>query len=224
MAEPLLVFLLHGYARTRRDMGSLAAAVEAAGHRAVAVQLPTTFGDLDDCLQALEDQALPELRRRPDTGHALIGHSFGGLIARHWIARGAPTPRRLLTIATPHQGSELADLALRWPALGRILPPLDCLRSGQQAPRFDRPRPFRIGALAGDCPVSPMSPGGLLLSGPNDGRVTVASALPEDADHTRVLPLDHHRIHHHPDTLAAVCRFLGAGPLSLSAPTARRDS
>lgn len=221
MAEPLLVILLHGYARSRRDMASLAAAVEATGHRALAVQLPTTFGDLDDCLQALEDQALPELRRQPVRGHALVGHSFGGLIARHWIARGAPTPRRLLTIATPHQGSELADLALRWPVLGRILPPLDCLKSGQRAPRFAPPRPFRIGAIAGDCP---RSPGGLLLTGPNDGRVTVASALPEDADHSRILPLDHHRIHHHPDTLAVVCDFLESGELSLSAPIARRDS
>lgn len=212
MAEPLRVILLHGYARTHRDMASLAAAVERAGHRALSVRLPTTFGSLDDCLRALGEQTRDALADRAgrDGGHALVGHSFGGLIARHWIARGAPAPRGLLTIATPHHGSELADLALRWRVLGRILPPLECLRRGPRAPCFDAPRPFRIGAIAGD---SAPLPGGLLLPGPNDGRVSVASALPPDADQTRILPLDHHRIHHHPDTLDAVCRFLSGDTL-----------
>ncbi|MCU0754311.1 MAG: alpha/beta fold hydrolase [Xanthomonadales bacterium] len=217
-APPLLVLLLHGYARTRRDMASLAVAIDAAGHRPLAVPLPTTFGRLDDCLAALRQTALPAIRQQLAAGgaYALVGHSFGGLIARHGLARGLPQPAALLTIATPHQGSELADLALRWPALGRILPPLDCLQTGTQTPCFDPPRAFRIGAIAGDHAAPP---GGLLLHGPNDGRVTVASALPLDADCSCILPLDHHRIHHHASTLQAVCRFLGGGRLSLPRPT-----
>lgn len=212
MAEPLLVLLLHGYARTRRDMASLASALAAAGHRTLSLQLPTTFGTLEDCLQALDQQAGDTVRAHRANGgaYALVGHSYGGLIARHWLARGAPTPCALISIATPHRGSELADLALRWPLLGRVLPPLACLRCGVAGPHFDAPRRFRIGAIAGD---RPRGPAGVLLAGPNDGRVTVASALPDDADAHLVLPLDHQRIHHHPDTLAAVGRFLAGGPL-----------
>jgi pimeloyl-ACP methyl ester carboxylesterase len=214
MAEtpPLLVILLHGYARTRRDMGSLASAISAAGHRPLAVQLPTTFGSLSDCLAALDAAVARELQRQRAAhgAHALVAHSFGGLIARHWLAAGAASPTALLTIATPHQGSELADLALRWPTLGRILPPLHCLKTGTHTPCFHAPRAFRIGAIAG---AGAQTPAGLLLQGPNDGRVTVASALPDDADCRCILPLDHHRIHHHPTTLAAVCRFLDGGDL-----------
>jgi alpha-beta hydrolase superfamily lysophospholipase len=213
MAEPpLLVLLLHGYARTRRDMASLARALEAAGHRTLAPTLPTTFGTLQDCLDTLQREAGETVRAQRAAGgaYALVGHSFGGLIARHWLARGAPTPRALLTIATPHRGSELADLALRWPVLGRMLPPLHALRCGPQAPCFGSPRAFRNGAIAGD---RTRNPAGLLLPGANDGRVTVGSALPEDADARLVLPLDHQRIHHHPTTLDAIRRFLAGGTL-----------
>ncbi len=212
MAESLLVILLHGYARTRRDMASLASALEAAGHRTLSVQLPTTFGDLDECLAALDQQTREPLRalRTDGGGFALVGHSFGGLIARHWLARASALPRSLLTIATPHQGSELADLALRWPLVGRLLPPLAQLRSSVRAPTFEPPRAFRIGAIAGCCEFTPS---GLLLPAPNDGRVSVASALPTDADHCRVLPLHHQRIHHDPQTLAAARRFLAGGGL-----------
>lgn len=211
MAEPpLLVLLLHGYARTRRDMASLARALDAAGHRTLAPTLPTTFGTLQDCLDTLQRAAGETVRAQLAAGgdYALIGHSYGGLIARHWLARGAPMPSALLTIATPHRGSELADYALRWPVMGRVLPPLAGLRCGPQSPALPQPNRVRIGAIAGD---RTHSPAGRLLPGPNDGRVTVVSALPEDAGARLVLPLDHQRIHHHPTTLGAVVHFLRTG-------------
>lgn len=211
MAEgPLLVVLLHGYARSRRDMESLAGALRAAGHAPLSPNLPTTFGTREACLDALDRQIGDTVRARLAAGgdYALVGHSFGGLLARHWLAGGGPAPRALVTIASPHAGSELAELASRWPGLTRVLPPLQALRCGAQAPDFPAPRAFRIGAIAGN---HAPGPAGRLLPGPNDGRVTVASALAGDADDCLLLPLDHQRIHHHPDTCSAVEHFLRTG-------------
>lgn len=219
MAERLLVVLLHGYARSSRDMASLGRTLTAAGHAVLAPDLPTTFGTRAACLEALQRQIGDAIRDWRSAGgdYALVGHSFGGLLARHWLAGGAPTPRALLTIASPHTGSELADLALRWPGLARVLPPLEALRCGPQAPTFTTPRPFRIGAIAGTRALGPAS---LLLPGPNDGRVSVASALAVDADDRLILPLDHQRIHHHPDTCSAVEQFLRTGRFPAAAGAA----
>jgi triacylglycerol esterase/lipase EstA (alpha/beta hydrolase family) len=43
----------------------------------------------------------------------LVGHSMGGLVARAYLARlgGAPRVARLVTIGSPHHGSELARIA-----------------------------------------------------------------------------------------------------------------
>ena len=61
---------------------------------------------------------------------ALIAHSQGGLIARHYIAErllsGQPLRvSRLLTFATPHQGSEFATLARKIPFNSQQLEDID---------------------------------------------------------------------------------------------------
>ncbi|MFQ5665687.1 MAG: lipase family alpha/beta hydrolase [Candidatus Binatia bacterium] len=50
-------------------------------------------------------------RAAPDCPVALVGHSLGGLVLRYYLQHSpAPHVRRIVTLGTPHQGSELARL------------------------------------------------------------------------------------------------------------------
>lgn len=53
----------------------------------------------------------------------LIGHSMGGLDGRYLISRHDPEKRiaSLTTLATPHQGSQLADLFMQVPLLKQLI-------------------------------------------------------------------------------------------------------
>jgi triacylglycerol esterase/lipase EstA (alpha/beta hydrolase family) len=54
-------------------------------------------------------QAIYALRQEPLT---LVGHSAGGVVARTWLVRTPTVPvNALITIASPHLGTPLADIA-----------------------------------------------------------------------------------------------------------------
>lgn len=108
---PLL--LVHGYGCSRGIWRLQRARLEAAGHVVATVTLTPPFGHLDDMV--------PLLARRIDevlaaTGAAqlvLIGHSMGGLVCRDYLAlAGGAKVAQLITLATPHQGSQLAAMGL----------------------------------------------------------------------------------------------------------------
>ncbi|MGY3958733.1 esterase/lipase family protein [Aeromonas popoffii] len=111
--SPLPLLLVHGYGCSRGIWRLQRARLEAAGHVVATVTLTPPFGHLDDMV--------PLLARRIDevlaaTGAAqlvLIGHSMGGLVCRDYLAlAGGAKVAQLITLATPHQGSQLAAMGL----------------------------------------------------------------------------------------------------------------
>jgi pimeloyl-ACP methyl ester carboxylesterase len=57
-------------------------------------------------------------------GIVLIGHSRGGLVARKYVASGDKRVRGLVTLATPHRGSRMAQWAGYLSPLASLLNPL----------------------------------------------------------------------------------------------------
>jgi pimeloyl-ACP methyl ester carboxylesterase len=76
-----------------------------------------------------EEQALGVLRHHPDLlerPSVLVGHSTGGLTARVLATHCSSTVKAVITIGTPHHGTELAENAVQRAAsdhdsLGRVL-------------------------------------------------------------------------------------------------------
>jgi len=58
-------------------------------------------------------EAIDHIKERHGPVH-LVAHSMGGLIARYYLQemQGAPNIRSLITLATPHQGTPVAHLAI----------------------------------------------------------------------------------------------------------------
>lgn len=107
--RPLL--LVHGYGCSRGVWWLLRRRLEAAGHVVATVSLTPPFTSIG--------KLVPQLNRRIEevcaaTGApqvVLIAHSMGGLVCRSYLARhGIARVARLVTLATPHAGSELARL------------------------------------------------------------------------------------------------------------------
>jgi triacylglycerol lipase len=74
------------------------------------IDLGAPFASLDSNVEVL-DQRIEKLRQNKAVEIILIGHSMGGLVCRAWLsANEGMDIRRLITIGTPHQGSQCAKL------------------------------------------------------------------------------------------------------------------
>ena len=107
------VLLVHGYLCNRGVWWWLKPRLERAGHVVATVTLEPVLGQIDDSVQPLMERIEAVCRETGAQRVALVCHSMGGLTARAYLrACGSERVARLITIATPHQGSVLARLGL----------------------------------------------------------------------------------------------------------------
>jgi triacylglycerol esterase/lipase EstA (alpha/beta hydrolase family) len=92
----------------------LAAALRDEGRDATVVTLAGDgTGDLREQAQVLDDAAAAALDRTGAPTLDLVGYSAGGVTVRLWLTEfdGAPLTRRVVTLGSPHHGTDLAGLA-----------------------------------------------------------------------------------------------------------------
>jgi len=149
-----------------------------------------------------------------------------------------PSVRRVITIATPHRGSEFSNSATRW--LGHKLIALpNLLAKANGRLRRENPNYFRddnlldittsIDSLAADSPILPVvlespqapwvhyhnivgkiDPSGWFgkISNEGDGVVDLSSARLQYVESEIVVPADHLNVHRHPRSVLEVRRIL----------------
>ncbi|WP_342117422.1 esterase/lipase family protein [Pseudoduganella sp. OTU4001] len=109
----LPVLLVHGYGANGGFWVHLAAQLEAQGFSHATVDLEPVFGDIDGYAAQLE-QAVQALCAASGSERIIIvAHSMGGLVARAWLRRfGASRAARIITLGTPHHGTDLAQMGV----------------------------------------------------------------------------------------------------------------
>lgn len=143
----------------------------------------------------------------------IVTHSLGGLVARGLIATHRPSKLgRVVMLAPPNQGSELADLLFDLKLSASILGPVGGVLRTQRL-RADAallgPVDYELGIVAGNVSLTPIPE--RILPRPHDGKVSVASTLLEGmADHI-VVPVPHSLMPVHPASIAQAIAFLGGG-------------
>lgn len=183
----------------------------------------------DDYWHLLTDRPFEELEADEATRNAL---------ARTVYFEPNPSIRRVITIGTPHRGSEYANDYTRWLARKLISLP-EMMISATSRLNRDNPGFFRnkelltistsIDSLAPNSPVlpvmlrSPRSPrttyhnivglvsdAGIVgsLAGGSDGIVDYESAHLDDVASEITVPSDHLTVHHHPRAILEVRRIL----------------
>jgi len=207
------VVLIHGFMRNSKDMQPLKENLDTLGYEGILVNLPLTYQRFEHSVSLLEgilEDRLLNLRKREKIH--LVGHSTGGLVIRNWLATTKHISKvdKCVLMATPNQGSELADIAGKYfPLLPGVCKALASLQSRnvKELPTLGN-LPVEIGAIAGDNNNFLL---GRLLKGENDGRVTVESVRIAGLKDFKVLPFGHHEIHKKYETALLVDQFLQTG-------------
>lgn len=112
-ARPGPVLLVPGYGGSVASLSSLAGFLRANGRDVTVVSLPDQArGDLTDQSRVLGTAVEAVLDRTGSGSVDVVGYSAGGVVARLWVTEegGAGRVRRLVTLGSPNQGTEVAEL------------------------------------------------------------------------------------------------------------------
>lgn len=107
------VLLVHGYGCNRGTWIRIIRALRRAGWPVATINLEPWSASIDVFAQQLSRRIDQVLLDYGAERVILVGHSMGGLVARRYVARyGDSAVRAVVTLGTPHQGTEIARLGL----------------------------------------------------------------------------------------------------------------
>ena len=206
------VVLLHGMARSALSMKRLEWYLTKQGYRVLNV----TYNSRTNSVEQLAQSYLGPLLLERITDHSVkvhfVTHSLGGVIVREYLSKPVPENiGRVVMLAPPNHGSELIDL-LKAHRFTRCFLGASGLELGTtefDAPNRLGPMPVDCGIIAGDCSLNPLS--SHFLTGPNDGKVTVASAKVEGMRDFLVVHSTHTWIGWRRNNLKQIQSFLHSG-------------
>jgi pimeloyl-ACP methyl ester carboxylesterase len=198
------VVLLHGLGRTPLSMARLSRRLSAAGYATANLGYPSRRSGVLACAAGVLP-AVRDFRDRLRGPVAVVGHSMGGILARHLAAAEPGLVGAIVMLASPNKGSEAADV-LSAHRFGRIAfgPAIHDLRTDAWGMH---PVP--------DCPVTVVAGSRVQIpffrravQGPNDGLVSLDRArlgigetfVRVEAGHTFVMD--------HPEAVEAVLAAL----------------
>ncbi len=205
------VIALHGILRSSKSWNDLRSVLEPDGYHVVAIDYPSTQRSIPEFADQLQ-QVIASLEGI-DTIHFVV-HSMGGLVVRRWCqSYSDPRVGRLVMIGTPNAGAEIATMlqknllfrAIYGPAGQELVAEANNFIGTLPVPQFE------FAVIAG----AKGSPDGFnpLITGDDDGVVTVESArLPGAADYLSV-PCLHSFQCSNAEVMAATRRFLKTGAL-----------
>ena len=109
----LPVLLIHGYQCNRGYWLWLRRSFERAGWQVATISLEPVFNDIDGYVDQVS-RRIEDICAATGAGQVmLVGHSMGGLVSRAYLRRqGNARVARLVTLGSPHHGSQLAKLGM----------------------------------------------------------------------------------------------------------------
>lgn len=176
-SRPETVVLLHGLTRSDKSMNKMAKTLRADGYRVINVDYPSTSEPIEELSEQVFEKLEPQIRNAA-TVH-FVTHSLGGTLLQQYLQEHEiPNLGRVVMLAPPSRGSEVAD------KLGNVFlykwingPAGNQLGTGNDSlPLRLEPPVFELGIIAGDRSINPIL--SLLIPGPDDGKVAIARVKP----------------------------------------------
>jgi triacylglycerol lipase len=206
------VVLLHGLGRTSLSMKGVEWYLKRRGYLVINARYPTSRISVEQISQRYLEPLLASHIPRSAAKINFVTHSQGGILLRHYLSEhDLPNLGRVVMLAPPNHGSEIIDrlktTRLTRPFLGPSY--LELGTDAEALPNRLGPVNFDCGIIAGDRSLNPLLSG--MLTGPNDGKVTVASAQIEGMRDFLVLPFSHTWLMWRKTTLRQIQCFLETG-------------
>lgn len=206
------VVLLHGLSRTSLSMKGVEWYLKRRGYEVINACYPTaglSVAQISDLyLAPLLQSEIP----RSATRIHFVTHSQGGIVLRQYLAgHELPNLGHVVMLAPPNHGSEIVN-RLHTNRLTRAFLGPGYRELGSDAaslPNRLGPVLFDCGIIAGDCSLNPFLSG--MLSGPNDGKVTLASAKVEGMNDFLVVHHSHTWLMWRGNTLHQINHYLESG-------------
>ncbi len=203
------VILLHGIFRSSHSLKWFGGQLKEDGLLPIAMDYPSTQITIPDAAEYLH-QVISNLDGIEEI--FLVSHSMGGLVARAYLSEhDDPRIQRLVMIATPNQGAEMAELLKRNLLFRGLFGPAGPQLAKQGLiPSLPAP-PFEFAIIAG----ARGTPTGWnrLIPGDDDGTVTVESTKLAGAADFATVPTIHTFLIGEPEVVAMTRRFLLEGKL-----------
>lgn len=217
------VILLHGLGRTRRSMRPVEKRLAACGYTVVNIDYPSRKHPIEYLADVVLDDAIEPFKKVPQAKFHFVTHSLGGIIVRYYLKHHQLGGLgRVVMLSPPNQGSEVVDWLKETFFFKKTHGP-----AGQQlsasANNFLRdlgPVVFELGIITGDRAYEPWAP--FLISGPNDGKVSVERTKVGGMKDLLVLPCSHTFIMRRADVIAQVLFFLAHGVFDHRSVTPQR--
>lgn len=207
-----MVILLHGMARGKGAMKPLENFLAKNGFSVINTGYPSTREPVETLAEVHLGAMVEHCRRKGAHKIHLVTHSLGGIVARQYLQHhDLPLGSRIVMIAPPNQGSELADklrslFLYRWlngPA-GQVLG-----TEPDSLPNRLKPISGEIGVIAGNFSWNPLF--SWMIPGEDDGKVSVRRAKLSEMTDFCVVGSGHSFIMRHPQVLGQVAAFLKTG-------------
>jgi len=171
---PEFVILLHGMARSEGSMRPLEKCLTQSGFSVINTGYPSTTETVEAIAENYLGAMVEHCRKKGAIKIHIVTHSLGGIVVRQYLQTHAlPTGSRIVMIAPPNHGSELAD-KLRSFRIYQWLngPAGQVLGTGPDSlPNTLKPVKGEIGVIAGNATLNPLF--SWLIPGDDDGKVSV---------------------------------------------------
>lgn len=198
-------------------MALLERRLRAAGFATANIGCPSLLKNIKQLADEHLSPAIDRCRTEGAERIHVVTHSLGGIIVRQYLQdRELPSGSRIVMLAPPNQGSELAELLKNFFLYRRIMGP-----AAQQLGIGPDSVPLALGPIAVETGIiigskSLMPFGGRIFNGPNDGKVSVKRAKLTGMKDFMVLPAGHAFIMRNPAVIEQVIHFLQHGAFRTS--------
>lgn len=210
--ETECVILLHGLGRNRFSMKRIATRLEHLGYKVWNRGYPSTEKPVQNLVA---DHVLPAVRWAESLGATkihFVTHSLGGILVRAYLQENTlPAGSRIVMLAPPNKGSEVADRLKPFFLYRRLMGP-----AGQQLgttpdsiPNRLEPVVADIGVIAGTRSMEPWF--SLIIPGPDDGKVSVENTTLSEMHDFLTVKCTHPFIMLSPEVINQVVSYLQDG-------------
>lgn len=166
-------------------------ALDQEGYRVINLGYPFTKAGIAELADLAVSGAVARCGAAPRIH--FVAHSLGGILLRHWIARHPPVDAgRVVMLGPPNGGSGLVDAFRNWETFQLLRGPAGselCTRPDAGPHHLPCTAPLEAGIIAGTRSLNPLT--SAFIAGPNDGKVSVASAFAMPAAAKLTLPVSH---------------------------------